>query len=142
MALFFAPTANLVLSAVRRDEEGRASGANNTIREVGGVFGVAVLASVFSAFGGYALPQAFVDGLGACPVGRGGARCRRGAVALLIPARRSISVADSPVHDRAVGVQALARSGPGRPLIRRHRGARPRGLGFVPGPVFRLSGRC
>src|SRR5690348_13980630 len=43
MSLFFAPTANLVLSAVRPEEEGRASGANNTIREIGGVLGVAVL---------------------------------------------------------------------------------------------------
>ena len=56
MSLYFAPVANLVLSTVRRKEEGKASGVNNTIREVGGVFGVAVLASVFSAVGGYAEP--------------------------------------------------------------------------------------
>ena len=43
MSLYFAPVANLVLSAVRRNEEGKASGVNNTAREVGGVFGVAVL---------------------------------------------------------------------------------------------------
>src|SRR5207245_1382120 len=54
MSLYFAPTANLVLSAVRRDQEGKASGVNNTIREIGGVFGVAVLATVFSAVGGSA----------------------------------------------------------------------------------------
>ena len=47
----------------RAEEEGRASGVNNTIREIGGVFGVAVLASVFSANGGYTSPQAFVDGM-------------------------------------------------------------------------------
>ncbi|MGL6280662.1 MAG: DHA2 family efflux MFS transporter permease subunit, partial [Gaiella sp.] len=35
MALFFAPMANLVLSAVRPVEEGQASGANNAIRELG-----------------------------------------------------------------------------------------------------------
>ena len=63
MGMFFAPIANVVLSAVRRDEEGKASGANNAIREVGGVFGVAVLASVFSANGSYFDPQAYVDGL-------------------------------------------------------------------------------
>jgi len=64
MGLFFAPVANVVLSAVRPQEEGQASGANNAIREVGGVFGVAVLASVFTAFGGsYASPQAFTDGM-------------------------------------------------------------------------------
>ena len=63
MSLYFAPVANLVLSAVRRSEEGKASGVNNTVREVGGVFGVAVLASVFSAVGSYASPIAFVDGM-------------------------------------------------------------------------------
>jgi hypothetical protein len=63
MGLFFAPIANVVLSAVRPEEEGKASGANNAIRELGGVFGVAVLAAVFTANGSYASPQAFVDGL-------------------------------------------------------------------------------
>jgi MFS family permease len=51
MSLYFAPVANVVLSAVRRDEEGKASGVNNTVREVGGVFGVAVLASIFASVG-------------------------------------------------------------------------------------------
>jgi EmrB/QacA subfamily drug resistance transporter len=63
MALFFAPVANVVLGAVRPEEEGQASGANNAIRELGGVFGVAVLASVFSYYGGYQSGAAFVDGL-------------------------------------------------------------------------------
>jgi len=63
MGLFFAPAANVVLSAVRREEEGKASGASNAIREVGGVFGVAVLASVFSAQGGYGSAQVFTDGI-------------------------------------------------------------------------------
>jgi EmrB/QacA subfamily drug resistance transporter len=63
MGLFFAPIANVVLSSVDRIEEGQASGATNTIREIGGVFGVAVLASVFSSNGSYATPTQFVDGL-------------------------------------------------------------------------------
>jgi len=63
MSLFFAPVANVVLGAVRPQEQGKASGANNAIRELGGVFGVAVLASVFSSYGGYATSQTFVDGL-------------------------------------------------------------------------------
>jgi EmrB/QacA subfamily drug resistance transporter len=65
MALFFAPSANVILSAVRRREEGQASGANNAIRELGGVFGVAVLASVFAHVGGYTTGEAFVDGMNA-----------------------------------------------------------------------------
>ena len=88
MSLFFAPTANLVLSAVRPEEEGRASGANNTIREIGGVLGVAVLASVFSANGSFASPQAFVDGM-VPAVWVGAAAAAIGSViALAIPGRR------------------------------------------------------
>jgi len=63
MGLFFAPVANIVLSSVRPEEEGQASGANNAIRELGGVFGVAVLASVFAHYGGYASGSSFVDGM-------------------------------------------------------------------------------
>jgi EmrB/QacA subfamily drug resistance transporter len=63
MGLFFAPIANIVLSAVRPEEEGKASGANNAIRELGGVFGVAVLASVFAANGSYVSSQSYVDGM-------------------------------------------------------------------------------
>jgi EmrB/QacA subfamily drug resistance transporter len=63
MALVFAPSANAILSSVRVDQAGQASGANNAIREVGGVLGVSVLATVFTGAGSYASPQAFVNGL-------------------------------------------------------------------------------
>jgi EmrB/QacA subfamily drug resistance transporter len=63
MAMYFAPVANVVLSAVRPEEEGQASGANNAIRELGGVFGVAVLASIFAHYGGYRTSDTFVSGL-------------------------------------------------------------------------------
>ena len=95
MGLFFAPAANVVLSAVRRDEEGKASGASNAIREVGGVLGVAVLASVFSRQGGYGTAQLFTDGItpalwvGAAVVGAGA------VAALGIPGRTSGATADA-----------------------------------------------
>jgi EmrB/QacA subfamily drug resistance transporter len=63
MALFFAPVANVVLSSVRPEEEGQASGANNAVRELGGVFGVAVLASLFAHYGGYRTDESFVSGM-------------------------------------------------------------------------------
>ena len=63
MGLFFAPIANVVLSSVRPEQEGVASGANNAIRELGGVFGVALLASVFTANGSYSSPAGYVAGL-------------------------------------------------------------------------------
>jgi EmrB/QacA subfamily drug resistance transporter len=49
MGLVFAPAMAVVLGSVRAHEHGKASGANNTLREVGGALGVAVLTTVFSA---------------------------------------------------------------------------------------------
>jgi hypothetical protein len=63
MALVFAPSASAILSVVRADQAGQASGAANAIREVGGVFGVAVLATVFAGAGSYATGHSFVTGL-------------------------------------------------------------------------------
>jgi EmrB/QacA subfamily drug resistance transporter len=63
MALVFAPAANAVLSSVRTDQAGQASGATNAIRELGGVLGIAVLATVFTSNGSYLSPQAYVNGL-------------------------------------------------------------------------------
>ena len=93
MALVFAPAANAVLGSVRQEESGQASGATNAIRELGGVMGVAVLASVFSASGSYASPQAYTDGM-VSAVWVGAAVLAVGAVvALLIPGRAGRGVA-------------------------------------------------
>ncbi len=95
MGLFFAPMANVILSSVRSDEEGKASGASSAIRELGGVFGVAVLAAVFARQGSYASPQAFVDGMvpavliGAVVVGVGS------VIAFAIPRTRA-ATGDQP----------------------------------------------
>ncbi len=88
MALFFAPMANVVLSAVGREEEGQASGANNAIRELGGVFGVAVLAAVFAHVGGYGSPQSFADGMDAAILIGAGVVALGALAAFLIPSRR------------------------------------------------------
>jgi EmrB/QacA subfamily drug resistance transporter len=88
MALFFAPVANVVLSAVRRHEEGQASGANNAIRELGGVFGVAVLAAIFSRVGGYGSAQAFSDGMNTAVLVGAGLVAVGAVAAFAIPDRR------------------------------------------------------
>jgi nitrate/nitrite transporter NarK len=88
MGLFFAPVANVVLGSVRREEEGQASGASNAIRELGGVFGVAVLAAVFSSQGGYGTAERYVDGL-VPAVYAGAAVVALGAIAaFFVPRRR------------------------------------------------------
>jgi EmrB/QacA subfamily drug resistance transporter len=94
MAMFFAPVANVVLQSVRTSEEGKASGANNAIREVGGVLGVAVLATIFTRAGGYESAQTFSDGLNAA-VWVGAAVVAAGAaVALLIRRGRGARLAE------------------------------------------------
>lgn len=102
MALFFAPVANVVLSSVRVAEQGQASGANNAIRELGGVLGVAVLASVFASYGGYGSGQSFTDGL-VPAVWIGAAIVAAGSVAAFAirHGRRSESVSVEPVLEVA-----------------------------------------
>ena len=91
MAMFWAPVANVVLAAVRKEEEGQASGAQNAIRELGGVFGVAVLASVWSKYGSYASGESFVDGM-VPAIWIGAAIVLLGAVAAFaIPRRRRVA---------------------------------------------------
>ncbi len=102
MALVFAPAANAVLSSVRPEEAGQASGATNTIREVGGVLGVAVLATVFTSSGGMGSPQAYVDGL-VPAVWVGAAVLAVGALAaLLIPRRTGTSAQPAARAEPAV----------------------------------------
>jgi EmrB/QacA subfamily drug resistance transporter len=89
MALVFAPSAAALLSVVTPAQAGKASGTNNAIREVGGVFGVAVLSTIFAESGSLSSAQAFVDGVvpalwvGASVVGLGA------LVALLLPRGKS-----------------------------------------------------
>jgi uncharacterized membrane protein YeiH len=95
--------ANVVLSAVRPEEEGQASGAQNAIRELGGVFGVAVLASVFAHYGGYFSAEDFVDGMrpavwvGAVIVGLGSLA----AFAIPSPARANDEVPEPALEHAA-----------------------------------------
>jgi EmrB/QacA subfamily drug resistance transporter len=61
-AMVFPTVANEVMASVAPEQTGIASGTNNALRELGGVFGVAVLASVFNRAGVYSSPDAFVVG--------------------------------------------------------------------------------
>jgi EmrB/QacA subfamily drug resistance transporter len=52
------------VSAVGVREIGQASGAFNMLRQLGGVFGIAIVVSVFAATGSFGSPQGFTDGFG------------------------------------------------------------------------------
>jgi EmrB/QacA subfamily drug resistance transporter len=61
ISLCFPTVANAVVGSVPPSEMGIASGTNSALREIGGVFGIAVLASVFAHSGVYASPNIFID---------------------------------------------------------------------------------
>ena len=88
MALFFVPLASVVLSSVRPEQEGVASGANSAFREMGGVLGIAVLGAVFSARGGYASSAAYVAGAASPRCGSAWPSSASGAVVALLMPRR------------------------------------------------------
>jgi EmrB/QacA subfamily drug resistance transporter len=55
---------NSVVGSATLETAGKLAGINSTMRELGGVFGIAVAVAVFAGFGGYASAQAFTDGFG------------------------------------------------------------------------------
>jgi len=110
MSLFFAPVANVVLGSVRRDQEGIASGANNAIRELGGVFGIAVLGAVFAARGGYTSGAAFVAGLAPAVWVGAAAVAAAAAAALALPRLRktaAIPAAGAPAAGPAAELEPV-----------------------------------
>jgi predicted MFS family arabinose efflux permease len=62
MAIPAAQTA--VVTGVAPESLGKAAGANGMLRELGGVFGIAIAVAVFAGAGGYASAPEFVDGFG------------------------------------------------------------------------------
>jgi EmrB/QacA subfamily drug resistance transporter len=63
ISFVFPTLANAAVGSVPPADSGVAAGSNNTMREAGGLFGVAVLAAVFTANGSYASPAAFMHGV-------------------------------------------------------------------------------
>ena len=102
MALYFAPASHLVMSSVRPSEQGIASGANNALREVGGALGIAVMASIFAAQGGYETGQTFVDGMRPALVTGSAVVALAGIAALLIPTRRRTERQTQPAEPAPV----------------------------------------
>jgi MFS family permease len=74
------PAASSVIGSVAHDEVGKASGANSMLRELGGVFGIAILVAVFPGTGSYTSAEAFSDGF-APAIGVSAALSLLGAIA-------------------------------------------------------------
>ena len=84
---------NAVLSSVVAAEVGKASGTYNMFRFLGGVFGIALVVTVFAAAGHVGSPRAFTAGF-APAIGVAAALSLLGALAgLWQPARREVALA-------------------------------------------------
>jgi len=86
-SLCFPTVANSVMGSVPPQEAGPASGTNSSLRELGGVFGVAILAAIFTRHGVYTSAQTFVDGFRAALLVGAGLTAVGIAAAALAPGR-------------------------------------------------------
>jgi EmrB/QacA subfamily drug resistance transporter len=106
ISLSFPTVANAVMGAVPLEEAGIASGTNSMLRELGGVLGIAVLASVFARHGAYQSPRVFIDGFTQAlwvGVGFSAVGC---VAALMMPTRERAALANKP--SIALGVEEPA----------------------------------
>jgi EmrB/QacA subfamily drug resistance transporter len=80
---------NSVLGSVAEAALGKAAGTNSMMRELGGVFGVAIVVAVFAGAGSYASAQAFVDGFSPAILVAAGLALGGAAAGLALPGRRA-----------------------------------------------------
>lgn len=91
ISFVFPTLANASISSVPVADSGVAAGSNNTLRETGGLFGVAVLAAVFAANGGYASRATFMHGVRLAILVAAAAALAAVIPALLAPSRAQAS---------------------------------------------------
>ena len=77
------------VAAVADRDVATASGVNSTMRELGGVLGIAVTVAVFGAVGGYASPDEFVDGFKGALLAAAGLSLLGAVAGWRLPTRRS-----------------------------------------------------
>jgi MFS family permease len=78
---------NSVVGSVADGDLGKAAGANSMMRELGGVFGIAVLVAVFAGAGSFASPEAFTDGFAPAIAVAAGLSLAGAAAAAALPGR-------------------------------------------------------
>jgi EmrB/QacA subfamily drug resistance transporter len=88
---------NSVLGSVAEDALGKAAGTNSMMRELGGVFGIAVVVAVFAGAGSYASAQAFTDGFAPAILVAAGLALAGAVAGLALPGRRVVA---GPIRHR------------------------------------------
>jgi len=83
-----------VMAAAAADRVGKAAGANSMMRELGGVFGIALAVAAFAGAGGYASAATFVDGFVPALAVSAGLALAGAVSALALPGRRAAPAAE------------------------------------------------
>lgn len=96
VSMAFPAVMNAVTGAVGPQDMGKAAGINSMLRELGGVFGIAICVAVFAGAGSYVSPQAFTDGFTPALATSAGLALLGAAFALLVPARSAAPAAIVP----------------------------------------------
>jgi EmrB/QacA subfamily drug resistance transporter len=91
VSVAIAPTQSVVMTAVSPADIGKAAGTFNMLRQLGGVFGIAICAAVFAAHGGYRSPATFVTGFEPAMLACAGLGLAGVAAGLFLPRRRPLS---------------------------------------------------
>jgi EmrB/QacA subfamily drug resistance transporter len=97
ISMSFPAAQNSVVGSVPADAIGKAAGTNTTMRELGGVFGIAISVAVFAGAGSYASPQAFSDGFVAAMGVSAGLSLLAALAGSALPTGRKAAAADVPV---------------------------------------------
>lgn len=97
---------NSVVGSVADDDIGKASGVNTMMRELGGVFGIAVAVAVFAGMGHYGTRLGFTDGFSPAVAAGAAFAIVGAAAATVLPGRRR-----APVP--AVEIESLILEGEG-----------------------------
>jgi EmrB/QacA subfamily drug resistance transporter len=94
-----------VVGSVPRGDIGKASGSFSMMRQLGGAFGVAILAAVFATAGGYTSAAAFSDGFAPAIAVAAGLALAGALAGLALPGRPG-QAADAPAERVASGQHA------------------------------------
>ena len=100
---------NSVVGTLPPETVGKAAGTNSMMRELGGVFGVAVLVAVFAGAGSYASPQAFTDGFGPAIGVAAGLSAIGALIATALPGRSRSDTAERVRGERGAGAVSAVR---------------------------------
>ena len=100
ISMSFPAAQNSVVGSVAPEAIGKASGTNSTMRELGGVLGIALGVAAFSGAGSYASPGAFSDGFAAAMGVSAGLSVLAAAAGALLPSRPAIVAVSAPAQAR------------------------------------------